>query len=232
MSRVFRCALVGLAVTGLASMANAQVCVGTPSFSVGSARASGSAMFSSQSDAYGAGLALGAYKGWFVSGAFAHAKVSNSDQSSNFGGGSLGYEWTVNSAPKVEVCPMVGVYTQSGSLVGAIADPYSNNPQNSLEVHVGGSVGWVASSSDQLQVIPAIGVAFVSRSYKAKIVQANAPNPTTSQSFGVLDATIGFVFAKRWTLSPMVTFPTSSTYDKPTYGAALSLNIPLFEHLF
>lgn len=188
-------------------------------------------MFSSESNAYGAGLALGSYKGWFASGAFAHAKDKNSQGTSNFGGGSLGYEWSMNNTPKVELCPMVGVYAQAGSLVGAIATPYVNQPQNTLEWHIGGSLGWVASSSDQLEVIPAIGVAFVARSYKAKIVQQGASTPTTSQSFGVLNATIGFVVNKVWTISPMVTLPTSSTYDKPTYGAALSLNLPLFDYL-
>ena len=96
------------AVAGLASVGNAQVCMGTPSFSTGSVRIGGNAMISSDSKAYGGNLALGTYKNWSVEGSFSHAKDNNTDGSSNRGGGALSYEWDMTNST-VQICPTVGV---------------------------------------------------------------------------------------------------------------------------
>ncbi|HVA58222.1 MAG: hypothetical protein WBQ26_13425 [Gemmatimonadaceae bacterium] len=225
MSRLFRTAIVGLAVAGLASVANAQVCVGTPSFSTGSARVGGSVLIGDQSKAYGGQLALGTYHNFFAVGNYSHAKDDNSDGSSNAGGGSLGYEWAVGGGSSVEICPIVGVTAQSGSLVGMT--PYPNLPQNTLDLNFGGSLGWTASESSSMSVIPAIGASLVARSFKSKIVTQGAANPTTSESFGLVTATIGFVFNKRCTISPMVQVPVSETNGKTSYGVAVSYNFNL-----
>ena len=217
-------------MAGLASVGNAQVCMGTPSFSTGSVRVGGNAMFSSDSKAYGAEAALGTYNGWFVTGNFAHAKDNNSQGSSNAGGGALSYEYKMNDANHVELCPTVGVYAQSGSLVGEV--PFVDAPQNTLDLHFGASLGWVASSSESMEVIPAVGAALVARSYHSKIVTAGLPNPNTTESFGLITGTIGFVFNKRCTISPMVQLPVSATTGKASYGVAVSYNFnpPGFLH--
>ncbi len=230
MSRLFRTAVVGLAVAGLASVANAQVCVGTPSFSTGSARVGGNVLIGDHSKAYGAQLALGTYHDFFAVGNYSHAIDNDtSDYSSNAGGGALGYVWTLDSDNSVQLCPMIGVTAQAGSLVGMTS--VGNNPQNTLDWNFGGSLGWMASESSSMSVIPAIGASLVARSYKAKIVTQGAPNPTTSESFGLVTATIGFVFNKRCTISPMVQIPLSETNGKTSYGVAVSYNFDLAKAL-
>ncbi|HUX34188.1 MAG TPA: hypothetical protein VMV51_10000 [Gemmatimonadaceae bacterium] len=225
MSRVFRFALVGLAMAGVASVANAQACVGMPSFSVGSARVGGNMLIGDNAKSYGAEAALGSHNGLFVVGNYSHAKDDNSDGSSNAGGATLGYEYTVNAENQVQFCPMVGVNVQTGSLVGLT--PMPNHPQNTLDWHVGGSLGWTASESSSMSVIPAIGAAFVGRSYKAKIVTQGAANPSTTDSFGLVTASIGFVFNKRCTIAPMVQVPVSELNGKTAYGVAVSYNFNL-----
>ncbi len=225
MSRMLRTAVAGLAMAGMASVAGAQVCVGTPSFSTGSVRIGGNAIIGNDSKAYGGQLALGTYHNFFATGNYSYAKDDNTDGSSNAGGGALGYAWSLGGGNSVELCPIVGVQAQAGSLVGMT--PFPNNPQNTLDVNLGGSLGWVASESSDLSVVPAIGAFLVARSYKAKIVTEGAANPTTSDSFGMLTATIGFVFNKRCTISPMVQVPVSEDNGKTSYGVAVSYNFNL-----
>jgi len=225
MSRMFRFALIGLAMAGVASVANAQACVGMPSFSVGSARVGGNMLIGDNAKSYGAEAALGSHNGLFVVGNYSHAKDDNSDGSSNGGGATLGYEYTMNAENHVQFCPMVGVNVQTGSLVGLT--PMPNDPQNTLDWHVGGSLGWTASESSSMSVIPAIGAAFVGRSYKSKIVTLGQANPTTTDSFGLVTASIGFVFNKRCTIAPMVQVPVSELNGKTAYGVAVSYNFNL-----
>lgn len=208
-------------MAGLASTGHAQVCMGTPSFSTGSVRIGGSALISSDSKAYGAQGAIGTWKNWSISGAFAHAKLDSTDGSSNMGGGAVSYQYDM-SGSTVQLCPTVGVYAQEGSLVGEV--PFPNNPQNTLDVHVGGSLGWVASSSSSMEVIPAVSAAWVARSHKNKIVQQGVNNPTTTDNFGLFTGTIGFVFNKRCTISPIVTVPVSEENGKASFGVGVSYN--------
>lgn len=226
MSRMSRFVLAGLAVVGLASVANAQVCVGTPSFSTGSARVGGTAVIGQNAKAYGAQLALGEHRGWFVSGNWAYTKNDTSaGGSSNSGGGSIGYDYALNAEKTVAICPMVGVEAQEGSVVGLT--PMPNNPQNTLDLSFGGALGWVASQSESMEVIPSIGAAVVVRSYKNKIVVQGTPQTTTNDNFGLVSATIGFVFNKRCTISPLVQIPVSENNGKVAYGVAVSYNFNL-----
>jgi len=229
MSRVFRFAFVGLAVAGLGSVANAQVCAGTPSFSVGSARLGASMLIGDNAKAYGVQGALGAHKGWFLSGDYSHAKDDNSDGSSNAGGATIGYEWSVNTTKSVEFCPMVGVQAQNGSLIG-LHPTAPNDPQNTLDWHFGGALGWVATQSGDMMVIPSIGAAIVARSYKSTIVMQGQPNPNTTETFGQVTGAIGFVLKTQWTISPMVQVPLSETNGKTAYGVAVSYNFNLPKH--
>lgn len=232
MSRMSRFALAGLAVVGFASVANAQVCAGTPSFSTGSARLGGNALIGQNAKAYGVQLALGEHRGWFVSGNWSYAKNDTSaGGSSNAGGGTLGYDWALNPEKTVAICPMVGVQAQEGSVVGLT--PMPNDPQNTLDVNVGGALGWVASQSESMEVIPSISAAYVARSSKAKIVQQGLPTPSTTDNFGLISATIGFVFNKRCTISPMVQIPVSELNGKVAYGVAASynFNLPKWLHM-
>jgi hypothetical protein len=211
-------------MAGLASVANAQVCVGAPSFSVGGARVGGHALIADQSKTYGGQLALGEHKGLFLDGAFSHAKDDNSDGSSNAFSGGVGYEINTGGPNSMQLCPMVGVTGQEGSLIGN--QPVAA-PQNTLDWNFGASLGWVASSSSSVEVIPAVGAALVARSYKAKIVNAGAGNPSTTDSFGLITGTIGFVFNKRCTISPVVIIPVSLDNGKASYGVNVSYNFSL-----
>ncbi len=220
-----RFALAGLAVVGLASVANAQVCVGTPSFSTGSARVGGTAVIGQNAKAYGAQLALGEHRGWFVSGNWNYAKDDHTNGSANAGGAAVGYDYALNPAKTVALCPMVGVEVQEGSVVGL--NPMANSPQNTLDLNFGGALGWVASQSESMEVIPSIAAAVVARSYKNKIVVQGTPQTTTNDTFGLVSATIGFVFNKRCTISPLVQIPLSETNGKVAYGVAVSYNFNL-----
>ncbi len=224
MTRFLRFACVGVAVAGLASVGNAQICAGTPSFSVGGGRLGGNAMFSDNSKTYGGQLALGTQKALFATGSFSHAEDNNSDGSSNAYGGALGYQFELSPGQSVQLCPMVGVTAQEGSLIGNVPVLL---PKNTLDISVGASVGWVASNSDDMQVIPAVGAAIVARSYKDKIVYSGQGNPSTTDSFGLLTGTIGFVFNKRCTISPIVQIPVSESNGKVSYGVAVSYNFSL-----
>jgi hypothetical protein len=225
MSRMFRFALIGLAVAGGASMANAQVCAGTPSFSAGSARVGGNVLIGQNAKAYGASLALGEHRGWFVTGHWNYTKDDHTVGSANAGGGAIAYDWALNPEKTVAICPMVGVNVQEGSVVGLT--PMANSPQNTLEFNFGGALGWVAAKSGTMEVIPSVGAALVARSYKAKIVQQGQPVPTNNDSFGLLSATIGFVFNSRCTISPLVQIPVSENNGKAAYGVAVSYNFNL-----
>jgi len=226
MSRALRSAFVGVALAGLASVAGAQVCVSTPSFSAGSARLGGSAISEQDhSGAYAAQLALGTWNDFFAVGNYTHTKNNSGDGQSNGGGAAVGYVYQMGGANQVSFCPMVGVQAQKGSTVGRI--PFNNHPQNTLDVSAGGSLGWVAASSEDLQVIPSIGLFAVHRSYKSTIVMQGTSAPTTTDDFGMFTGTIGFVFDKAWTLSPLVQVPLSETDGKVAYGLSLSYNFNL-----
>ncbi len=226
MSRMSRFVLAGLAVVGFASMAGAQVCAGTPSFSTGAWRIGGAALFSQNVGSYGGNLAVGTYKGWFVSGDFEHLQNNSSNSSSsNVGGGALSYEVPLESmAHTLDWCPTVGVRSGRGSVVGQGIDIY---PQNITDVYFGGTLGWVASTSGSTQILPALGALFYYRSLKDQIVYTNRPAATNSNSFVELSGSLGFVVSKQWTIMPTIRIPINEWNGKVQYGVGLTYNFNL-----
>jgi len=220
MSRALRVLLSLVAVVGVASVAQAQNCVGAPAFSVGMVRLAGTVDFADSLKTYGGDLSIGRDKGFYLHGNLSHSKLNDFDGSSNQGGGSIGYQVAID--PSWQFCPFVGVNAQSGSVIGASPSP--NSPWNNFDVYAGGSLGWVAANSGDTQVIPAVGLALANRHSTSKIVQLGTSAATRTDNFGYATGAIGFVFNKRWTITPNVNIPFKEDDGKTTYGVSLSLN--------
>jgi hypothetical protein len=210
--------LIAASAVAVASTAQAQACVGAPSFSAGAARLGANVVFGDHVKTYGGQLTLGTWNGFFVSGDYAHAKQDSTDGSSNAGGGSVGYEYKVSD--NVMFCPMAAVHAQTGSVVGNTPSA----PMNTVDWNLGGSLGWVAAQSGGMEVIPAVGAFFASRSMKAIIATQGQSNPTTTDGYGLFTGAIGFVFNKAWTLTPSVQVPVSQDNGKTSFGIGLSYN--------
>jgi hypothetical protein len=217
MPRALRVLLSLVAVVVLTSTARAQNCLGAPSFAVGMARLSGYISIADSLKTYGGDLALGREKGFFIEGGGSHSKLNDRDNSSNQGGGRIGYQMSMD---QWHFCPYAGVNVQSGSATG----DHPSGPLNTTDVFGGGSLGWVLTSSGDMQIIPAIGAAVVRRSMTAKLVPSGSTAATSTDNFGVVTAAVGFVFHKTWTITPNVQIPASEINSSVTYGISLSVN--------
>jgi hypothetical protein len=218
MPRASRVLLPLVAVVALTSTARAQNCLGAPSFAVGMARVSGFVSIADSLKTYGGDLALGRDKGFFIEGGGSHSKLNNSDQSSNQGGGRIGYQIAID--PMWQLCPYAGVTAGSGSAAG----DHPTVPLNSVDVFGGGSLGWLAYSSGGMQVIPSVGAAAVRRSMTNKIVPAGQSAATSTDNFAMFTGAIGFVFNSNWTITPNVQIPAKEVNSSVTYGISLSVN--------
>lgn len=209
--------VAALVVPVIVNAVGAQTCVGTASFSAGTARIGAGAQFTDGAKAYGASLGAG------TANVFGKAGVSRTEYDDVSEGAtvfdaSVGASLDVNQQKTIQLCPLVGFSYQSGP------DIETGFGTINLSAHTfafGGSIGGTIPVSPGFDLVPFGGAAY-------QILKASGSfagqSGSDSENYTLITVGAGFVINHIFTLQPTVNFPVGLDGGKSAYGIAFSLN--------
>jgi hypothetical protein len=196
--------------------AQAQTCLGFPSFDNGSIRLSAGASFAKDVTGYVAGLAAGAHQGAFFGGGYARVEDKEYSASSNQAYIDAGLQFPLG---RLQLCPVLGAVFSSGP--NAINSP---DEKNTAMFGAAGLAVGLSLGSGPLAVVPNVSVKWEYAQYKATYDDAAANLKETEQS-GVVDAGLGIVLWRRLSVQPTLQIPFSSANTDPVYGVLVAFSL-------
>lgn len=213
MSRIPLAAFVLLAT--LAAAAEAQVCEGQPgraagNFALGAAFSSGND--ASQFSAGITGIGKAVYGGASV-GSIDYDGFSGSTTTV---GGAVGYQLAVGTTGRAQLCPVVtatlgfGPNDIAGTGIDASARSFT----------AGLAWGFRATESADLSMIPTFGASFARSSVT---FTDGVDDLTESDTYGQLSLGLGFVFARRFGITPAVMIPVGLEGADPMFALSARL---------
>jgi hypothetical protein len=212
-----------IALAAVPSRAAGQLCLGSPSFSEGRYRISGTTAFNDAAQSFTGAFAVGG------PGLFGEAGVGTVRFDGIAGAGldlsaSAGSQFPLGRRGTVQVCPIAGVsYLMGPHDIDVNGDGSAVLDLAETDVSFGVALGGVASRSGDLQVIPTASIAFANATLKVSDQVSNTSN-SDSESFGIVAVGLGFTFSKSIGLHAGVSVPLGLEGAKPSYGASLSIN--------
>jgi hypothetical protein len=204
---------VGVVSLLVVSNAEAQLCVGSPSFAEAPLQVDVNASFRDGANGVGGHVATG---GEALFGGVGVGVVNFNDLDATetsvtvFGGAELGVEGN----DRVFVCPVAAVRFGTGPDTGAV-------DVSSVGLHGGGSVGVVASSTPSLMVVPTFGLA---AAWRRVTLDTGAVERDVSDTFGVANLGVGFIFDRRIGITPSLSIPFSVSDSDAIFSIAFSFN--------
>lgn len=194
----------------------AQVCDGAAPFSRGPVRIGAGFSYSKDVNTYGGGLAFAIGRtGPFIS--------ANGFAVEYDGVEELGTGFTVSAGVPVRVsttaefCPIVGFSHESVNLdsdVGRLR-------LTARTFLFGGSIGFVAASSPSFEFVPSIGAAFGAVKTSASLLGESA---NENDSYVGVSVAGGFIFSRRITMRPSLSYPFGVEEPEPSIGLAIGVN--------
>jgi hypothetical protein len=179
--------------------AEAQFCVGSPSFRDQPYQVGVAAAFTDGARGVSGEFAAGG-EALFAGGGVGVVNFDDFDATATnifgFGGADLG----VDQRERVFVCPLGRIGFGVGPDIGA-ADV------STFSLQVGGSVGVIASQTNTLMVIPNFGLAL---HYDRVTVEFGGEDESESDSSGLANIGVGFVFNRNVGITPSIAVPFSA----------------------
>ncbi|MGH9163557.1 MAG: hypothetical protein ACRD2X_26675 [Vicinamibacteraceae bacterium] len=203
---------VAVVLFGMATSASAQTCAGYGSFREHGGQIGVGGGFSSGSQ----GLAVTASGGGeqlFGTASFAASGFDNIDGALVSLGGGVGSDIAVDASRRVYVCPTVGAAFVTGDLNGMDISGFN--------VESGGRIGIIAGQTPTVDVIPTVGGRVVYARTKSEFLFFE---DTVTQTYGLADIGVGFVFNRRYALVPMVSIPIGVDDSNVSFGVNLGIN--------
>ena len=202
-----------ICILGAASSAEAQLCAGAPSFTqapyqvgVGAAFREGAQGFGGQFSAGGSALFAGA--------GVAVLNFSDLDATQTNINVAAGTDLGLDQSNRVFVCPLAAIAFGVGPDIGPI-------DVSTFSVRGGGSVGVIASSSTMLMVVPTFGLA---AAWQQVTVEAGDVDTDDSDSYGVANLGVGFIFNNRIGITPGISIPFSVADSDVTFTIGFAFN--------
>lgn len=222
MTRRLLLIIVG-ALLAIPIAAPGQVCSGLASYARRPFQVVGGAQFNDNAKSFGGGFGFGG-TGAFGQLNLATTSFDNVDGSAFTFSGGAGYQVPLDKRNVAQLCPIASVSFASGpNNIDLFGDGSVVVDLSETDVEFGVALGAVASRSGQTQIIPAASLSFVSASAKAKDQVSGASN-SQSDTFGLLDLGLGFVFNEVFALRPGVAIPIGLDGASTTFGLTLGLN--------
>lgn len=212
---VRKLAILTIASLAYAVPASAQLCSGQPSFASGPVQVTPGAIFAEGYQGFGAGVTGGSDR-FFAGGSILGANYSDIEEGSLTLGAHGGGTFAADTQKRVYLCPTAGFSWQTGP-----------NFEDGLEVRNlsfsgGGNVGIVATDNGRLAVVPTVGASVVRM--RTKVSAFDLINETVTDTFGVVNAGVGFVFNQRMALTPSVSFPVGLEGSDPQFNVVFAIN--------
>lgn len=215
--------IAALALAAFASAADAQTCLGTPSFATGPLRLEGGFRTGGDATAYGVGAAVGAKTGPFASVGVSIVNIDEVDESatmfSALGGWDLGLAATRSTTgPKIGICPVVAVEYQNGP---NFETEFGDLDLSATQLSAGVSVGAAIAGSPTMSIIPFGTIRLARTSVEASF---GGESEDDSENHGLLDLGVGFAFSNAFTIRPNVQIPLGLEDSDTIFGVVVSYN--------
>lgn len=202
--------LVALALPAVATRADAQSCLGYPSFATNHLQMNAGALMSSDVEQFGVNLVSGSnsiFAGVGVGGTRYDGSESSLDVR-----GVLGSQ-TKSAGGRIQACPTLSVGYGFGpkDFGGAGIDA------NTLSAGFGLAFGAELSS----MLIPSLRIGYEYEQFRL----SGGASETMSDSFGTLAFALGFKFSEELVVRPSIGITTRDTDERePTFGVSVALN--------
>jgi len=197
----------------LVSSAEAQLCVGAPSFTQAPMQVGVSAAFRDGAHGVGGHFA-GSGQALFGGIGIGVVNFSGLDATQTnitaFGGADLG----VSGNSSVFVCPLAAVRVGVGPDIGPI-------DVSSVGLQGGGAVGVIASSTPSLMVVPTFGLA---AAWQRVTFDMGATERDVSDTYGIANLGVGFIFNRNVGITPSISIPFSVADSDVVFNLALTFN--------
>ena len=204
------CVISALAV---AAPAQAQLCTGQPSFSSGPVQVSPGAAFTEGATEFG-GSVVGGSDRFFGGAGLFRTSYSDIDEGAFAVAGLVGSNFVADANSRVNVCPLAVASWQSGPNAGDL-------DIRTLAFGAGGQVGIVAADNGRVAVVPTFGASI--RNARLNVSFADV-DETVSETFGLVNAGVGFIFNHRLSVNPVVSFPIGLEEGDMQFSVGVSLN--------
>jgi hypothetical protein len=182
-----------------ATVADAQLCAGAPSFTAGKLQVGGQLVSNDDYSSYGIGLNLGTARGLYGGGQLANNDYDFVEESGMWIGASGGYQMPV-SAQGFQICPVAAL----GFGMGPDDIGGSGTDMSVRQFSAGAIIGKVVHREGNFQIIPSGGLSIVN----TKVTMENGGvSDDESDTFFSLDLGAGFLFNQVWAIHPMLSLP-------------------------
>jgi len=215
----FRHALTAVLLVGLlaAAPASAQVCAGRPGADVGNVLLGAGYSSANGTSGFDVGI-TGLGERAFGAATIGSISYDDFSGSTTMVGGSLGYQLSVGTSGRAQLCP-----TFSGAL-GFGPNDIEGTGVDASTRSVGAGVTWGfrATESADFALIPTIGAGVAYASVK---LTDGVDELTESDSYGLIDVGLGIVLGRQFAATPFITIPVGLEGADPTIGLTISLSI-------
>jgi hypothetical protein len=206
-------ALVLPALLLSASAAEAQFCIGSPTFRDAPLQATIGASFTDGARSVDGSFAGGG-ESIFAGAGLSVVNFTSIDVRAAGLSGFAGAEFAADSRNRVLVCPVISLGFLAGPDLGGI-----DVSQASLQV--GGSVGVIASDSNDMLVVPFFGLALV---YDRVTTDIGGIETSASDTGAAANLGVGFIFNRNVGITPVLTVPFAAGGSDAVFTLRFSFN--------
>ena len=196
----------------------AQICAGAASFEGRPIQLFGEGTFNNSAKSFVGSVRIGG-KGAFGDLELGTTHVDAFNASSFDIGGGVAYQVKLDPKGSVQLCPAASV----GFLIGPKNIQGTGIDYSETALAFGLGIGVLASRTEQIDIMPTASVVF--ENADAKLKDQTGATTSNSQSFGVIEFGLGFVFSKQVTLKPIVAIPVGLTGGNTSFSVALGISL-------
>jgi hypothetical protein len=213
-----RTILTVAAVAFLQTAAAAQTCEGRPLFAAGGTQVGAGVEFADGANSFGGGIGMGASTGVYGRAVIGTTSYDNLGSSFNVGG-AIGYQVPMGRTRALQLCPVGSFNFELGP--NDIEDTGFDVSGRSAQFGI--MLGTALPSGATVAILPNGGLSFAYA--KAKIEDSDGEAVLEgSESYGILNLGLGFVFNSRVGLTPTVAIPLGLEGSEATFGLSVALN--------
>jgi hypothetical protein len=195
-------------VLAQAAVANAQTCLGLPSFNSGSVHVNVAGQFPDSASGYAVGIGAGRPNNLFANIGGGQFSQDGIEAKQNYGFLEFGYQFPISRLNRAQVCPIAG-----GSYGQGPDDEVAGDKVTSSSASVGVAAG-MAFGSSRFSAIPNLGLRYEFGSFK---VDNDDESLSYDQGFssGIVELGLAFLFLERFSIQPLVQIPFAEDTGDP-----------------
>jgi hypothetical protein len=197
-------------VLAQAAVANAQTCLGLPSFTSGSVHVNVLGQFPDSASGYAVGIGAGRPNNLFANIGGGQFSQDGVEGKQSYGFLEFGYQLPITRLNRAQVCPIAGGYYGQGPDDEAAGDKVTQ-----YSATVGVAAG-MAFGSSRFSAIPNLGLRYTFGSTK---VDNDDVALSYDQGFsgGIVELGLAFLFLERFSIQPLVQLPFADDTGDPLY---------------